>query len=57
MGDRFTNEKYGLTVQKGDPKKLLPLFNKGLKNLQANGTYDQIYAKWIGGKPPAAPKQ
>jgi polar amino acid transport system substrate-binding protein len=57
IGDRFTNEPYGLTVQKGDPKKLLALFNKGLKDLHANGTYDQIYAKWIGGKPPAAPAQ
>lgn len=57
VGNRFTNEPYGLTVQKGDPKKLLALFNKGLKDIQANGTYDQIYAKWIGGKPPAAPAQ
>jgi polar amino acid transport system substrate-binding protein len=57
VGERFTNEPYGLTVQKGDPKKLLPLFDKGLKDLQANGAYDQIYAKWIGGKPPAAPQQ
>jgi polar amino acid transport system substrate-binding protein len=55
VGDRFTNEPYGLTVQKGDPKGLLPLFNKGLKDIQANGTFDQVYAKWIGGKPPAAP--
>jgi polar amino acid transport system substrate-binding protein len=53
VGDRFTNEPYGLTVQKGDPKKLLPLFNQGLKDIKANGTYNQIYAKWIGGTPPA----
>ena len=38
-----------LTVQKGDPKKVLPLFNAGLKNLKANGEYDKIYQKWIGG--------
>jgi polar amino acid transport system substrate-binding protein len=44
-----TDERYGLTVQKGDPKKLLPLFNAGLKNIKASGEYDKIYQKWIGG--------
>jgi polar amino acid transport system substrate-binding protein len=44
-----TDERYGLTVQKGDPKKFLALFNAGLKNLKANGEYDKIYQKWIGG--------
>lgn len=52
-----TNEVYGLTVPKGDPKKLLPLFNAGLKNVKASGEYDKIYEKWIGKKAaaPAAP--
>jgi polar amino acid transport system substrate-binding protein len=44
-----TDERYGLTVQKGDPKKFLALFNAGLKNLKANGEYDKIYQKWISG--------
>lgn len=44
-----TDERYGLTVQKGDPKMLLPLFNAGLKNIRASGEYDKIYQKWIGG--------
>jgi len=44
-----TDERYGLTVQKGDPKKLLPLFNAGLKDVKANGEYDKIYQKWISG--------
>jgi polar amino acid transport system substrate-binding protein len=44
-----TDERYGLTVQKGDPKKLLPLFNAGLKNVKASGEYDRIYQKWITG--------
>jgi polar amino acid transport system substrate-binding protein len=44
-----TDERYGLTVQKGDPKKVLALFNAGLKNLKANGEYDKIYQKWISG--------
>lgn len=46
-----TNEVYGLTVQKGDPKKLLPLFNAGLKNVKASGEYKKIYEKWIGKAP------
>jgi polar amino acid transport system substrate-binding protein len=44
-----TDERYGFTVQKGDPKKLLPLFNAGLKNVKASGEYDKIYQKWISG--------
>jgi len=44
-----TDERYGLTVQKGDPKKLLALFNAGLKNVKASGEYDRIYQKWISG--------
>ena len=44
-----TNEVYGLTVQKGDPKGLLPIFNAGLKNVKASGEYDKLRAKWISG--------
>lgn len=46
-----TNEVYGLTVKKGDPKKLLPVFNAGLKNVKASGEYKKIYEKWIGKAP------
>ncbi len=49
VGKPFTDEYYGLVVQKGDPEGLLPLFNAGLKNVQASGKYDEIYAEWIGG--------
>jgi peptide/nickel transport system substrate-binding protein len=49
-----TNEQYGLVVQKGDPEGILPLFNAGLKDVQANGEYDQIRTKWIGAPAPAA---
>ena len=48
-----TNEVYGLTVRKGDPDGLLPLFNAGLKNVKASGEYDKIYKKWISGPGPA----
>ncbi len=50
-GEIVTNEVYGMTVQKGDPKKLLPLFNAGLKNVKASGEYKRIYEKWIGKAP------
>ena len=48
-----TNEQFALTVQKGDPKQVLAIFNTGLKNVQASGEYDKIYEKWIGPKPAA----
>jgi polar amino acid transport system substrate-binding protein len=44
-----TDERYGLVVQKGDPKKILALFNAGLKNVKASGEYDKIYQQWISG--------
>jgi peptide/nickel transport system substrate-binding protein len=47
-GQLVTDEKYALTVQKGDPKKLLPLFNAGLKDIRASKEYDKIFAQWIG---------
>jgi polar amino acid transport system substrate-binding protein len=43
------NERYGLTVLKGDPKGLLPIFNAGLKNVKASGERDKIRTQWIGG--------
>jgi polar amino acid transport system substrate-binding protein len=48
VGEPFTEEYYGLTVQKGDPSGLAALFNAGLANVKASGKYDEIYAKWIG---------
>lgn len=47
----ITNEVYALTVKKGDPKGLLPLFNAGLANIKKSGDYAKIYEKWIGKKP------
>lgn len=49
----ITNEVYALTVKKGDPKGLLPLFNTGLANVKKSGEYAKIYEKWIGKKPAA----
>jgi len=50
VGDALTEEYYGLLVRKGENADLLAAFNEGLKKVQENGTYDQIYAKWIGSK-------
>ncbi len=52
VGEPFTDEYYGLTVQKGDPSGLAALFNAGLVNVKASGEYDKIYARWIGGTSP-----
>lgn len=50
VGDIFSaDDKYGIAVQKGNTE-LLNLLNEGLTKIQENGTYDEIYAKWIGEK-------
>lgn len=45
----FTPEQYGLAVRKGNTE-LLEKLNKGLADIKADGTYDQIYAKYFGAK-------
>jgi polar amino acid transport system substrate-binding protein len=50
VGKPFTDEYYGLCVRKGQQKDLLKSFNDGLKKIKADGTYDKIYAQWIGVK-------
>lgn len=42
-----TGEQYGFTVKKGN-KPLLKAINKALKDAKADGTYKEIYEKWIG---------
>ena len=50
VGEPFTDEYYGLLVNKGENAELLQMFNEGLAKIKADGTYDAIYAKWILGK-------
>lgn len=50
VSEIITSEQYALTVQKGDPKQILAIFNAGLKNLKDSGEYAKIYEKWIGVK-------
>ncbi|WAZ20853.1 basic amino acid ABC transporter substrate-binding protein [Streptomyces cinnabarinus] len=42
-----TGEQYGITVKKGNTK-LLAAINKALADAKADGTYKEIYEKWIG---------
>ncbi len=49
-----TGEQYGYAVRKGSNPKLLALVNKVIRQSRKDGSYDKVYAKWIGGKPGAA---
>jgi polar amino acid transport system substrate-binding protein len=46
-----TNEKLGIAFAKDTPE-LLEAVNGALKTLMDDGTYDSIYEKWFGTKPP-----
>ena len=39
---------YGVAVFSSDKQAFLDMFNKGLANIKANGTYDEIIAKYLG---------
>lgn len=49
----FTPEQYGIAVKKGNTE-LLDKINKGLADIQADGTYDAIYKKYFGTAPVAS---
>lgn len=42
-----TGEQYGITVKKGNTK-LLAAIDKAIADAKADGTYKEIYEKWIG---------
>ena len=46
----FAPEQYGIPVKKGNTE-LLTKLNKGLAEIKADGTYDQIYTKYFGAAP------
>jgi polar amino acid transport system substrate-binding protein len=48
----FAPEQYGFAVKKGNAE-LLGLLNKGIADIKADGTYDQIYTKYFGAAPAA----
>ncbi len=43
----FTPEQYGIAIKKGNAE-LLAKVNQGLAGIQANGTYQALYAKYFG---------
>lgn len=47
VGDYEVGSSYGFAVKKGQNKELLDKFNQGLKDLKADGTYDEIVSKYI----------
>ncbi|MBN1220071.1 MAG: basic amino acid ABC transporter substrate-binding protein [Anaerolineae bacterium] len=47
VGEPFTDELYGIAVNKGKPE-VLAAINKGLAAIKESGEYDQIYNKWFG---------
>ena len=49
VGEPFTEEYYGVVVRKGEMGDFLAAFNAGLAKIKADGTYDEIYSKWISG--------
>jgi polar amino acid transport system substrate-binding protein len=49
VGETFTEELYGIAVNKGKPE-LLQAINKGLAAVKADGTYDKLHQKWFGTK-------
>jgi polar amino acid transport system substrate-binding protein len=49
----FQPEQYGIAVKKGNTE-LLAKLNKGLADIKADGTYDQIYTKYFGAPPAKA---
>jgi polar amino acid transport system substrate-binding protein len=42
-----TGEQYGFTVKKGNTE-LLAAVNKAIADARADGTYKELYEKWIG---------
>ncbi len=51
VGPPLSEEYYGIAVQPTKPE-LLDAVNKALAEIIADGTYEQIYLKWFGVKPP-----
>lgn len=50
VGQPFTDEPYGIAVKKGDTT-LAAAVNEGLKAMKEDGSYNEIYKKWIGEMP------
>ena len=47
-GSENEGSPYGLAVFSADKQEFLNMFNAGLKNIKANGKYDEIIKKYLG---------
>lgn len=47
IGEKNVASSYGFAVRKGENGELLEMFNQGFANVKANGTYDEILAKYL----------
>jgi ABC-type amino acid transport/signal transduction systems, periplasmic component/domain len=47
VGGTFTNEPYGIGVNKGQ-EKFVKAINQALKQIERDGTYQKIVDKWFG---------
>jgi polar amino acid transport system substrate-binding protein len=59
VGARFTDEPYGMAIDKGHPE-LVRFVNGVLAQMRGDGTWASIYEKWLGGvthAPAPAPPQ
>jgi polar amino acid transport system substrate-binding protein len=48
-----TGEQYGFATKKGTSQELQQVVNDVIAKARADGTYDRLYEKWFGTKPPA----
>ena len=57
VGDKFTEEPYGLGIKKGQPE-MVGFTNGVLEQIKQNGRWKAIYEKWLGkfGPAPDPPK-
>jgi len=47
-----TGEQYGFATKKGTSQELMQVVNDVITTARADGTYDRLYEKWFGTKPP-----
>lgn len=53
--DPESGDSYGFAVNIGENQELLDMFNAGLENVVANGTYDEIVERYLGDSSEVAP--
>jgi polar amino acid transport system substrate-binding protein len=47
VGDRLTTEPYGVGIKEGD-KQVKGFVDGVLKNVEADGRWEETYQKWVG---------